>query len=423
MNIIDIITKKKNKESLTYEEIKYTVDNFVNGNIKDYQMSSLLMAITINSMSLKETYYLTKAMIESSDILDLSSIDGIIVDKHSTGGVGDKTTLVVAPLVASLNVKVAKMSGRGLGITGGTIDKLESIEGFKTKLSNKKFIDQVNKINISLISQTKDIAKADKKIYALRDVTATTESIPLIASSIMSKKIASGSNKIVIDLKVGKGAFIKNIKDAKKLAKTMIYIGKKFKKKVVVLITDMTYPLGNTIGNALEVKEAIDVLNGNGDEKFTKLCITLASYMVHLGKNISIEKATDLVVENLNNKNGLNKFYELIKYQGGNIDKIEISKNKYKVLANTNGYLTDIDTVKLAKYSIDLGSGRKEKDDVINHKVGIIINKKINDKIEAGDILCYIVSDKKVNPNDLIDAFTIKDKPIKEKNINIDILK
>ena len=423
MDIIDIITKKENNEILTYNEIKFAVDNYVNGQIEDYQMSSLLMAITINDMTLDEIYNLTKVMLESGDKIDLSSIDGIKVDKHSTGGVGDKTTLVVLPLAASCGIKIAKMSGRGLGFTGGTIDKLESIKGFNVNLTKEKFIKQVNDIGMSISSQTGNLVPADKKIYALRDVTGTTQSIALIASSIMSKKIASGSDKIVIDVKVGKGAFMKDVKSAKKLSKTMIEIGKKFNKEVVCVLTNMDYPLGNTIGNALEVKEAIDTLNLKGDERFTKLCITLASYMVSLSKNISIESAMDEVVEKLNNKDALNKFYEFVKYQGGDINSLQIAKSKIKIVSDTDGYLTDIDTLKLAEFVNNLGAGRKEKDDKINYGVGFILNKKINEKIEKGDILGYVINDNKININELKEAFTIRKRNAKEINIILDIVK
>ncbi len=423
MSIIDIITKKKNKEELTYEEIKYMVDGFINGEIKDYQMSSFLMAITINGMTLDETFNLTKVMIESGDIIDLSTIDGIKVDKHSTGGVGDKTTLVVAPLTASCGVPIAKMSGRGLGFTGGTIDKLESIKGFNTTINMDYFIKQVNDIKISLISQTGNLAPADKKIYALRDVTATTESIPLIASSIMSKKIASGADKIVLDVKVGKGAFMKTIDDAKELSKTMINIGKKFNKEVVAIVTNMNYPLGKTIGNGIEVKEAIDTLNCNGEERFTNLCLIIASYMVSLGKNISVEDAFDMVKEKLNNKEGYNKFLEFVKYQGGDINNIDICKNKYEVLSEKDGYITDIDTLKLAGFANDLGAGRKTKEDNINYGVGIILEKGINDYVNKDEVIGYVISDNIVDTKLLSDAFIISSEKIKEENIIFDIIK
>lgn len=423
MNIVDIITKKKNKQVLSYEEIKFLVDGFLNGDVKDYQMSSLLMAIVLNGMNDDETINLTKVMLDSGEKIDLSSINGIKVDKHSTGGIGDKTTLVVAPLVASCNVAVAKMSGRGLGFTGGTIDKLESIEGFNTNISNEEFIKQVNKISLALVSQTGNLVPADKKIYALRDVTGTTESIPLIASSIMSKKLASGADKIVLDIKVGKGAFMKNIEDARSLSNIMINIGKKFNKEVIALITNMNYPLGYTIGNGLEVKEAIDTLNGKGEERFTKLCIVLASYMVSLGLNINVDDAFNMVKEKLNNKDGYNKFKELVKAQGGNIDKIAIEKNKVEIKSPKSGYIVDIDAIKLAEFVNNLGAGRKTKEDTINHGVGIILNKKVNDEVKKDETLGYVICKDIVDTSTLSDAFTISDNNIDDINIIYEVVK
>ncbi|MBP3635722.1 MAG: thymidine phosphorylase [Bacilli bacterium] len=423
MNIIDIITKKKNKGVLSYNEIKYAVDGFLSLEVKDYQMSSLLMAIAINSMSDEEIFNLTKIMLDSGDKIDLSSIDGIKVDKHSTGGVGDKTTLVVAPLVASCGVPIAKMSGRGLGFTGGTIDKLESIKNFKTSITNEEFIKQVNNIGIAIVSQSGNLVPADKKIYALRDVTGTTESIPLIASSIMSKKIASGADKIVLDVKVGRGAFMKNIEDARKLSEIMIKIGKNFGKEVVALITNMDYPLGNTIGNALEVKEAIDTLNGKGEERFTRFCLIISAYMISIGKQIPIEDALDMATEKLNNKEGLNKFNELVKAQGGDINNIEMSNNKLELKSKKSGYITDINPVKLAKFANLLGAGRSKKEDIINHKVGIILNKKVNDEVKIDDTLLYVFCDNDIDIDELYDAFTISENNIDEVRIIYDIIR
>ena len=423
MNIKDIVIKKSEKKELSYEEIKYFVDNYINGNINDEDMTLLLKSIMKNDMTEDETFNLTKVMIESGDVIDLSNIKGIKVDKHSTGGIGDKTTLVVGPLVASLGIKVCKMSGRSLGFTGGTIDKLESIKGFKTNLTMDEFIKQVNDISIAITSQTGNLVPADKKIYALRDVTNTTESIPLIASSIMSKKIASGSDKIVLDVKVGKGAFMKDIESAKKLANTMINIGKKFNKEVVAIITNMNYPLGFTIGNSLEVKEAIDTLDGLGEERFTNLCVILASYMVSIGKNISVEESFDLVVEKLNDKSALNKFKELISYQGGNIDDIKISKKKYPIISNKEGYLVDIDSLALANFVNSLGAGRIKKEDVINHEVGLLLNKKVNDYVQEGELLGYVYSNKEVDTSSLIDKFIISDKNIEEVKMILEVLK
>lgn len=422
MNIIDIVNKKDNKEELSYEEIKYAVDNYVSGNINDDDMTLLLKSILKNDMTNEETYNLTKVMIESGDVIDLSKINGIKVDKHSTGGVGDKTTLVVLPIVASSNVKIAKMSGRSLGFTGGTIDKLESIKGFNVNLSKEDFINQVNNIGMALTSQTGNLVPADKKIYALRDVTNTTESIPLIASSIMSKKIASGADKIVLDVKVGTGAFMKNKEDARRLSEVMIEIGKRFNREVVAIITNMEYPLGNTVGNSVEVKEAIDTLSSHGDKRFNELCLVIASYMISIGKNISIEDAFDEARENLVSKKALNKFYEFIKYQKGDIDSLEYGKIKKEIKSNKEGYLTNIDTMAIANLVNSLGAGRINKTDEINHRVGFILNKKINDKIKVNDVLGYVISDNDII-GDLSKIFTITNENIDDINMILDIVK
>ena len=379
MNIIDIIVKKKNKEALSEEEIKYVVNSFVSGEIKDYQMSSLLMAIVLNDMTDEEVIYLTKCMMLSGSILDLSNLSNV-VDKHSTGGVGDKTTLIISPIVAACGCKVAKMSGRGLGYTGGTIDKLESIPGFKVNLSKEEFIGQIENIGMAITSQTEDIALADKKIYALRDVTGTTESIPLIASSIMSKKIASGSKNLVLDIKVGEGALVKNMEDAGKLANLMIKIGKENNMKVVCMLTNMDVPLGNNIGNSLEVIEAANILYYNYDSNLRNLCIELSSYMVSLGLNINYEEAKSKVLEVLSNKQAYNKFLEFVKCQGGDITKLPKSNYVYEIKSDKEGYLISLSSLELAKLSTNLGSGRRTKEDVIDYSAGIIVNKNINDK-------------------------------------------
>ena len=378
MNIIDIILKKKNKEELTEEEIKYVVEGFTNGSICDYQMSSLLMAITINDMTDNEVIYLTKYMMLSGNTIDLSFLDNV-VDKHSTGGVGDKTTLIIAPIVAACSCKVAKMSGKGLGYTGGTIDKLESIPGFRTNLSKDEFIHEIEDIGMAITSQTDDVALADKKIYALRDVTGTTESIPLIASSIMSKKIASGSKKLVIDLKVGEGALVKDIESARRLGNLMIKIGKENGMEVICLLTNMNIPLGNNVGNSLEVLEAINTLYYNKESNLQKLCISLASYMVSLGRNISYEEANNMVLDAIRSKKAYNKFLEFVLYQHGDITKLPKSNKIYEVKSDTSGYLTDISSLEIAKLSMHLGAGRQNKDDKIDYSAGIIINKNIND--------------------------------------------
>lgn len=397
MNIIDIITKKKNKQELSEEEIKYVVNGFVSGEIKDYQMSALLMAITINDMTDNEVIHLTKYMMLSGSILDLNNISNV-VDKHSTGGVGDKTTLIISPIVASCGCKVTKMSGRGLGHTGGTIDKLESIPGFKVNLTKEEFTSQIEKIGIAITSQTEDIATADKKIYALRDVTGTTESIPLIASSIMSKKIASGSKNLVLDIKVGEGALVKNIKDAQRLANLMITIGKANNMNIVCLLTNMDVPLGNNIGNSLEVLEAINTLYYNKDSSLKTLCIELSTHMVSLGLGIGYVDAKTKVLDALSSKNAYNKLLEFVSYQKGDITKLPKSKNVYEIKSDKEGYLTNLYSLELAKLSMNLGAGRKTKEDTIDYSAGIIINKNINDKINVGDTILTLYTNKEL-PN------------------------
>ena len=406
MNIIDIITKKKNKEELTEEEIKYVVNGFVSGDIKDYQMSALLMAIVINDMTDNEVIHLTKYMMLSGSMLDLSTLSNV-VDKHSTGGVGDKTTLIISPVVASLGCKVAKMSGRGLGYTGGTIDKLESIPGFNVNLSKEQFIKEIENIGMAITSQTEDIAVADKKIYALRDVTGTTESIPLIASSIMSKKIASGSKNLVLDIKVGEGALIKNITDARRLANLMIKIGHENDMRVICLLTNMNIPLGNNIGNSLEVLEALNILYYGYDNNLMRLCIELASYMVKLGLNISYEEARNMVVKAIKDKKAYNKLLEFIKYQGGDINSLPKSKYIYEIKSVSSGYLYDIHSFEVAKLSSSLGAGRKNKDDKIDYSAGVIINKNINDIVEVGDTIMTLYTNKEVPNIDINKLFII----------------
>ena len=408
MNIIDIILKKKNKEELTEEEIKYVVEGFTNGTICDYQMSSLLMAITINDMTDNEVIYLTKYMMLSGNVMDLSFLDNV-VDKHSTGGVGDKTTLIIAPIVAACGCKVAKMSGRGLGYTGGTIDKLESIPGFRTSLSKDEFIHEIEDIGMAITSQTDDVALADKKIYALRDVTGTTESIPLIASSIMSKKIASGSKKLVIDLKVGEGALVKDIESAKRLGNLMIKIGRENGMEVICLLTNMNIPLGNNVGNSLEVLEAINTLYYNKDSNLQKLCISLASYMVSLGRNISYEEANNMVLDVIRSKKAYNKFLEFVLYQHGDITKLPKSNMIYEVKSDTSGYLTDISSLEIAKLSMHLGAGRQNKDDKIDYSAGIIINKNINDYVNVNDTILTLYTNKDVPSFDKNRLFKISD--------------
>ena len=422
MNIIDIINKKRMKQSLTDEEIKYVIDNYLSGVIKDYQMSSLLMAIVLNGMNEEETYSLTKYMANSGDKLDLNFLGDNVVDKHSTGGVGDKTTLIVAPIVASCGVKVAKMSGRGLGHTGGTIDKLESIPGLVVNLEKERFLNQVNEIGVAITSQTENIALADKKIYALRDVTGTVESIPLIASSIMSKKIALGTKKLVLDIKVGKGALIKNLDDAKTLANLMINIGKQNNIKVVCILTNMDIPLGNNIGNSLEIEEAIDILKENKQGSLTDLCIEISSQMVSLGLNIDYQQAKEKVLESLSSKKAYNKFLQLIEYQEGSLDKLPKANSKYQIKSITNGYLIDIDAYKLGVLSMHLGAGRENKEDKIDYSSGIIIHKNINDYINSGDVLMTLYTDKLITNIDNT-IFKISSNKLKNNPLILDIIK
>ena len=407
MTIIDIITKKKNKEELSYEEIKYAVDGYISGEILDYQMSSLLMAITIQGMTDRETFDLTEIMLNSGEKINLDDIQPV-VDKHSTGGVGDKTTLVLAPLVASCGVNVAKMSGRGLGFTGGTIDKLESIEGFNTSIDIASFKEQIKKINVAIVGQMGNLVPADKKIYALRDVTGTVESIPLIASSIMSKKLASGASSIVIDVKVGNGALMKTESDAKILAELLVKIGKKHNKKVVCFITDMEEPLGYTIGNSLEVLESINTLVGKGPKDLTHLVINLATYMVSFGKNIKLEDAYKEVTENLYNGKAYKKFQELVKSQNGDLRKIKISDKVILIKSKEDGYIKNINALKLGEIARILGAGRLNKEDKIDFEVGIVLNKKVGDKIKKGEeLLKLYVKDKIVEENEILECFEI----------------
>ena len=396
--ILDIISKKANKYELTKEELETIFLGYLKDEVKDYQMSAFLMAICINDMSDSEIFALTDIFIKSGDILDLSFTPGIKVDKHSTGGVGDKTTLIVAPLVASCNVPVIKMSGRGLGYTGGTIDKLESIPGFVVDLSEEEIKKQAKDIGIVITSQTKDLAPLDKKVYALRDVTATTNSIPLIASSIMSKKIAGGADKIVIDIKVGNGALIKTKEAAERLSSLLIKIGTYYQKEVRTVISNMDRPLGHNIGNKLEVMEALDVLKGNVKGELLDLSLELASKMVSLGKGISEKEARKEVTENLENGKALNKFLEFVKYQHGNIDNLNIEAKIYNIKANKNGALKDINALATAKLSESLGAGRKSKDDKIDYNAGIVIKKDIGEEIKEGDILASLYTNID-NPN------------------------
>lgn len=399
MNIQEIIAKKRDKQELTKEEINFFITEYTNNNIADYQASALIMAIYLNGMSKEETVNLTLAMANSGDILDLSEL-GIVVDKHSTGGVGDKVTLILAPIIASLGVPVAKMSGRGLGYTGGTIDKLESIPGYKINISEEEFIKNVKKIGISLIGQTMNLAPADKKIYVLRDATSTTESIPLIASSIMSKKIAAGASKIVLDVTYGSGAFMKTKDKAQELANEMIEIGKMAGRETVAIITPMEEPLGRNVGNTLEVIEAVEALKGNIAEDVKNVVLELGSNMLKLaGKGNNLEENESKMLENISNGKALEKFKELVANQGGDVSYIEdtnkFEKAKYilpVILENQKGTVKELKAEEIGKLSVFLGGGRIRKEDKIDSAVGITLNKKVGDKVEKSDIVAYIHS-------------------------------
>ncbi|MGG7077645.1 pyrimidine-nucleoside phosphorylase [Clostridium sardiniense] len=399
MRMYDIILKKRKGLELTKDEIEFFVQGYTNKEIPDYQASALLMAIFFNKMNKRETADLTMAMVNSGDKLDLSNIKGIKVDKHSTGGVGDKTSICLAPLVASCDVPVAKMSGRGLGHTGGTIDKLEAFKGFSVELDQQQFIDNVNDFNIALAAQTGHLAPADKKIYALRDVTATVDNMSLIASSIMSKKIASGSDAIVLDVKVGDGAFMKTPDDAKELAREMVDIGNNVGRKTIAIISDMDQPLGFAIGNALEVIEAIDLLKGNGPSDLLELTLTLGSNMLILsGKVNTIEEGRTLLMENIENGKALKKLKEFVKAQGGDesyvddISKFPKAKYVIEVKSEKDGYIDKIHAEKLGIIAMNLGAGRATKESKIDLSVGVKLNKKRGDKVAKGDIIAYVYS-------------------------------
>lgn len=394
MNILEIIEKKREKKELTKDEIEYFINGYVDGKIADYQAAALVMAIFLNGMTKQETTDLTIAMANSGEILDLSKLNKIIVDKHSTGGVGDKVSICLLPLVASLGVPVAKMSGRGLGFTGGTVDKMESIPGYKTSIDIDKFIENVQNVGISMISQTLNLAPADKKLYALRDSISCVESIPLIASSIMSKKIASGAEKIVLDVTVGKGAFMKNIEDAEKLANEMIEIGKLANREVVCVLTSMDEPLGKAVGNNLEVKEAIHFLKGDMPQDLKEVVLELGAYMIKLaGLGENLEENKKQMLENIQNGKAFNKLKQMVQNQGGDIsylentDKFEKAQFTEEILASQNGYIQEIDAEEIGKVACNLGAGRIKKEDNIDYAVGIELDKKVGTKVQKGEIL------------------------------------
>ncbi len=402
MRMVDLIEKKRDGLKLSKEEINFIIEGYTNGSIPDYQMSAFAMAVYFRGMDDVESTNLAIAMLNSGDAMDLSMIDGVKVDKHSTGGVGDKVSLVLAPMVASLGIKFAKMSGRGLGHTGGTLDKLESIPNFNIYLTYEEFVKQVNKIGLAIVGQTGNLTPADKKLYALRDVTATVSSIPLIASSIMSKKLASGSNAICLDVKVGSGAFMKDIESATKLAELMVQIGKNAGRSMTAILTDMDEPLGCAIGNNLEVIEAINTLKGNGPKDLTDICLEIGSYLVLDAKMASsLEEAKKLLKAQISNGEAFEKFVELVKAQKGDINyvldtlKFDKAKEIIPVMANKSGYVTYINALEIGIGSMLLGGGRETMADVIDPSVGVILNKKIDDYVNSGEILAYIHSNGK----------------------------
>lgn len=426
MHTVDLILKKREGLALSREEIKYIIENYTAGKIPDYQISALLMAIYFKEMNDEEAKDLANAMANSGDMIDLSSIPGVKVDKHSTGGVGDKVTLILGPLLASLGVKFAKMSGRGLGHTGGTIDKLESIPGYKVELKVEDFMKQVKDIGIAIVGQSGDVAPADKKLYALRDVTATVDIIPLIASSIMSKKLASGADAIVLDVKVGHGAFMKTEEEAQKLAKLMVEIGRLSGRKMTAILTGMDEPLGHKIGNGLEVYEAIETLHGHGPKDLVDVTIEIGA---HLLKDANIEtdfdKAKSLLRNALKDGSAFNKFVEVVKAQGGDTTILYqpeqlLSKKIEEVHANQSGYVEDINALEIGKAAMRLGAGRETKEDQIYMEVGIDLHKKIGSKVEKGDVLATLyVRDKGVNEAKNLITNAIKIGPTKKEVVLI----
>ena len=399
--MVDIIEKKRNGNVLTDKEISFFINGYINEEIPEYQVSALLMAIYFKGMNKEEIASLTNYMLHSGDVIDLSKINGIKVDKHSTGGVGDKTSLVLGPLVSSCGAKLAKMSGRGLGHTGGTLDKMESIPGMTIGIEGDRFIKQVNDIGMAIVGQTGQLVPADKKLYALRDVTATVESIPLIASSIMSKKLASGSDTILLDVKVGSGAFMKNLDSARELAKTMVEIGDSFNKDTRAMLTDMDQPLGLAVGNILEVIEAVNTLKGNGPKDFVELCMSAAKIMLVQAKiTKNEEEAEKMLLEKINSGQAFEKLKEFIAAQGGDVSYIEdVSKfPKSKIIepiySNVEGYINKIDALGIGTYAMKLGAGREVLTDIIDYTAGIVLNKKIGDYVNKGEVLCYIHTNK-----------------------------
>lgn len=433
MNIQEIIAKKRDGETLNKEEINYFITKYTDGSVTDYQAAALIMAIYINGMNKEETTALTLEMAKSGDILDLSEVSKNVIDKHSTGGVGDKITLVLMPIIASLGIPVAKMSGRGLGFTGGTVDKLESIPGYKTEIDINTFIKDVKKIGISLIGQTANLAPADKKIYALRDTINCVSSMPLIASSIMSKKIAAGANKIVLDVTVGNGAFMKNKEDATKLSNMMKDIGSLAGRETVCILTNMSEPVGYSIGNTLEIIETVECLKGNIPEDIKEIITTIGSYIIKLsGKGDNLEENKKMILENVQNGKAYNKFLELVENQNGDIEYIKdtskFEKAKYiiPVIAEKNGFIEELNAEKVGQISVLLGAGRLRKEDSIDKVVGIVLNKKIADKVEKGEVLAYIHANDEEKGKELAEklkeAYKISEIEIEKEKIILGII-
>lgn len=425
--MVDIIIKKRDGHALSKEEIHFFIKGYVDGSIPDYQVSALLMAILDHNMNMDEIVTLTDEMLHSGDVMDLSAIKGHKVDKHSTGGVGDKTSLVLGPLVASRGAKLAKMSGRGLGHTGGTLDKMESIPGMRISVSNEHFIRQVNEIGIAIVGQTGLLVPADKKLYALRDVTGTVESLPLIASSIMSKKLASGSDSILLDVKFGKGAFMKTLDDARKLAETMVSIGNNLGRDTRAILTDMDQPLGHAVGNALEVKEAIETLKGHGPKDLVELCLEAGAIMLEqAGVYQDHDEAIEALKESLANGDAFNKLKEMIDWQGGDVSYIEhpekfpLAKYIVEVKADKDGYVRRIDALMIGESAMRLGAGRAKIEDTIDMSAGIVLNKKIGDKVKKDETLCFVHTNidkfddilKDIKEAFIIDENEVKTPPI-----------
>lgn len=418
MRMYDIINNKKNKKVLTKEEIQFFIDGYVKNEIPDYQVSALLMAICLNNIDLDEIFYLTEAMINSGDIIDLSNIDGITIDKHSTGGVGDKTSLSLLPMLAACGLKGSKMSGRGLGHTGGTLDKLEAIDGFNINISDKQANDIINENNFIICGQTLNLVPADKKLYALRDVTATVDNIGLIASSIMSKKIASGAKNIILDVKLGSGAFMKDLESAIKLSETMVNIGERFGKNIRAIITNMDEPLGRAVGNSIEVIEAIETLRGNGPRDFENLCIFLCANLLEMtGIASSLQNGEQIAKEIIDSKKALDRFEKFVKLQNGDSRVVndyslfKQAKYKIEVLSPSSGYVHAINAEMIGKAALVAGAGRERKEDNIDYSAGIIINKKVNDKLNNSDVIATIYTDKQSKIEEIkaqiISAFNI----------------